>query len=169
MKRLFAAVTLTAIVTAGCSSSVDNEPDVRPTDSTTGNLNPTPTAPASANRALFAPNQGVLPYPHDAYFTPTSGVATDGTLNVPSSAFIPATVRIPGGTTTEPVVNALDGFSTQAPIKLRFSTAIDLTSAAAGIRLPLHRAARRRLGPQFWWVKGPAVAVLPAASDELTV
>ena len=135
MKRLFAAVTLTAIVTAGCSSSVDNEPDVRPTDSTTGNLNPTPTAPASANRALFAPNQGVLPYPHDAYFTPTPGVATDGTLNVPSSAFIPATVRIPGGTTTEPVVNALDGFSTQAPIKLRFSTAIDLTSAAAGIRL----------------------------------
>jgi hypothetical protein len=135
MKRLFAAAILAAIVTTGCSSSVDNPPDVLPTDPTTGNLNPTPTEPASANRALFAPNQGVLPYPHDAYFTPTPGVPTDGTLNVPSSAFIPATVRLPGTTTTEPVVNALDGFSTQAPIKLRFSTPIDLTSAAAGIRL----------------------------------
>jgi hypothetical protein len=135
MKRLLAAATLAAIVTAGCSSSVDNPPDVGPTDTTSGNLNPASNASTSANRALFAPNQGVLPYPHDAYFTPTPGVATDGTLNVPSSAFIPATVRIPGTTTTEPVVNALDGFSTQAPIKLRFSTAIDLTTSAAGIRL----------------------------------
>jgi hypothetical protein len=84
---------------------------------------------------MFAPNQGILPYPHDAYFTPTPGVATDGTLNVPSSAFFPATVRIPGTTTTEPVVNALDGFSTQAPIKLRFSSAVDITTAAAGVTL----------------------------------
>jgi hypothetical protein len=135
MKRLIAAAALAVIVTAGCSSSVDNPPDVTPTDPTTGNLNPGATTAPSANRVLFAPNQGVLPYPHDAYFTPTPGVATDGTLNVPSSAFIPATVRIPGTTTTEPVVNALDGFSTQAPIKLRFSTAVDLTTSAAGIRL----------------------------------
>jgi hypothetical protein len=135
MKRLIAAATLAAIVTAGCSSSVDNPPSVGPTDPTAGNLNPPANAATSPNRALFAPNQGVLPYPHDAYFTPTPGVATDGTLNLPSSAFFPATVRLPGTTTTEPVVNALDGFSTQAPIKLRFSTAIDLTSAAAGIRL----------------------------------
>lgn len=135
MKRLIAAAAWAAVVTAGCSSSVDNPPDVRTTDPTTGNLNPGATTAPSANRVLFAPNQGVLPYPHDAYFTPTPGVATDGTLNVPSSAFIPATVRIPGTTTTEPVVNALDGFSTQAPIKLRFSTAVDLTTSAAGIRL----------------------------------
>ena len=33
------------------------------------------------------------------------------------------------------MVNALDGFSTQAPIKLRFSTPINLTTSAAGIRL----------------------------------
>jgi hypothetical protein len=135
MKLLFAAATLAAIVSAGCSSSVDNPPDVGPTDPTSGNLAPPSSANLSPNRVLFAPNQGVLPYPHDAYFTPTPGVATDGTLNLPSSAFFPATVRLPGTTTTEPVVNALDGFSTQAPIKLRFSTAVDLTSAAAGIRL----------------------------------
>jgi hypothetical protein len=33
------------------------------------------------------------------------------------------------------VVNALDGFSTQAPIKLRFSTAVDLATPPRGIKL----------------------------------
>lgn len=148
MKRLSAAVSpiaafraaatsvALAIFVAGCSSSVGNPSDVNPTDPTSGNLNPATSATRSPNRALFAPNQGVLPYPHDAYFTPTPGVASDGTLNVPSSAFFPATVRIPTNpVTTEPVVNALDGFSTQAPIKLRFSTPINLATSAAGIRL----------------------------------
>ncbi len=136
MKRLHAAALITlAAFAAGCSSSVDNPPAITPTDPTTGNLAPPLVDSLSPNRALFAPNQGVLPYPHDAYFTPTPGVPTDGTLNLPSSAFFPATVRMPGTTTTEPVVNALDGFSTQAPIKLRFSTQINLATAAAGIRL----------------------------------
>ena len=136
MKRLHAAALITlAACAAGCSSSVDNPPAITPTDPTTGNLAPPLVDSLSPNRALFAPNQGVLPYPHDAYFTPTPGVPTDGTLNLPSSAFFPATVRMPGTTTTEPVVNALDGFSTQAPIKLRFSTQINLATAAAGIRL----------------------------------
>jgi len=141
MKRLSAAVVIfaTALLAAGCSSSVDNAPSVGPTDPTMGNGLPSSGGllggSLSRDRALFAPNQGVLPYPHDAYFTPSPGVPTDGTLNLPSSAFFPATVRIPGTTTTEPVVNALDGFSTQAPIKLRFSSAVDITTAAAGIRL----------------------------------
>jgi hypothetical protein len=132
--RLIAAATLAVFVAAGCSSSVDNPDDVGPTDPTTGNLNPPATGTLSANRVLFSPNQGILPYPHDAYFTPSPGVPSDGTLNVPTSAFFPATLRLPSGV-TEPVVNALDGFSTQAPIKLRFSTAIDLTTSAAGIKL----------------------------------
>ena len=144
MKRLFAAAVISGChrSTAGCSSSVDNPPDVRPTDPTMGNGNPPPSGSLSPDRALFSPNQGILPYPHDAYFTPTPGVPTDGTLNLPSSAFFPATVRIPGTTTTEPVVNALDGFSTQAPIKLRFSSAVDITTAAAGItaRRSAHRS-----------------------------
>ena len=92
MKRLIAATALAVIVTAGCSSSVDNPPDVTPTDPTTGNLAPPAAATLSPNRALFQPNQGILPYPHDAYFTPTTGVPTDGTLNLPSSAFFPATL-----------------------------------------------------------------------------
>jgi hypothetical protein len=137
MKRLIAATALAVIVTAGCSSSVDNPSDVGPTDPTTGNLAPPATGTLSANRVLFSPNQGILPYPHDAYFTPTPGVPTDGTLNVPSSAFFPATLRLPNTNpvVTEPVVNALDGFSTQAPIKIRFSTAVDLTTTAAGVKL----------------------------------
>jgi len=134
MKRLIAATALAVIVTAGCSSSVDNPPSVRPTDPTTGNLAPPGASTLSPNRVLFSPNQGILPYPHDAYFTPTPGVATDGTLNLPSSAFFPATLRLPSGV-TEPVVNALDGFSTQAPIKLRFSTSVDMATTAAGIKL----------------------------------
>jgi len=137
MKVLSAAAVIftTALLAAGCSSSVDNAPDVGPTDPTMGNGAPPTSGSLSPDRALFSPNQGVLPYPHDAYFTPSPGVPTDGTLNLPSSAFFPATVRIPGTTATEPVVNALDGFSTQAPIKLRFSSAVDITTAAAGIRL----------------------------------
>ena len=74
MKRLIAATALAVIVTAGCSSSVDNPSDVNPTDPTTGNLAPPATGTLSANRVLFSPNQGILPYPHDAYFTPTAGV-----------------------------------------------------------------------------------------------
>src|SRR5687768_18287939 len=99
MKRLIAATALAVIVTAGCSSSVDNPSDVTPTDPTTGNLAPPATGTLSANRVLFSPNQGILPYPHDAYFTPTAGVPTDGTLNLPSSAFFPATLRLPSGVT----------------------------------------------------------------------
>ena len=36
MKRLIAAATLAVIVTAGCSSSVDNGADVGPTTPTSG-------------------------------------------------------------------------------------------------------------------------------------
>jgi hypothetical protein len=138
MKRLSAAVIATlAAVAAGCSSSAGSDPAVGPTNPTAGNGATPVNSTLAPSRALFAPNQGILPYPHDAYFTPTPGVPTDGTLNLPSSAFFPATVRIPGTNpvVTEPVVNALDGFSTQAPIKLRFSTPIDISTAAAGIRL----------------------------------
>ena len=75
MKRLHAAaLMLIAAFAAGCSSSVDNPSDVTATDPTTGNLAPPLTGSLSPNRVLFSPNQGVLPYPHDAYFTPTPGV-----------------------------------------------------------------------------------------------
>ena len=89
MKRLIAATALAVIVTAGCSSSVDNPPDVTPTDPTAGNGNPSggsaaPTPAATA--ALYQPAQGIFPFPNDLYFSGT----TDGTINIqPANGLIP--------------------------------------------------------------------------------
>jgi hypothetical protein len=108
MKRLLAAAALAAIVTAGCSSSVDNAPDVLPTDPTAGNGNPSganPPPAAAATAALFQPAQGVFPFPNDLYFSGT----TDGTINIqPANGLIPQQVGL----------NALDGWSTTAPIRV---------------------------------------------------
>lgn len=118
MKRLLAAVALAAIVTAGCSSSVDNGPDVAATDPTTGNGNPagasTPPA-AAATAARFQPAQGIFPFPNDLYFSGT----TDGTLNIqPANGLIPQQVGL----------NALDGWSTTAPIRVNFGGALNAAS-----------------------------------------
>ena len=128
MKRLFAAAVICAalLVAAGCSSSAGNPPDVTPTDPTTGNGLPTgsttPPAPA-ATAALFQPAQGVFPFPNDLYFSGT----TDGTINIqPANGLIPNQVGL----------NALDGWSTTAPIRIRFGGALNPASfSAANIRV----------------------------------
>jgi hypothetical protein len=133
MKRQSVAIVfVVAVLTlAGCSTS-DNGQDVGDTNPQSGSLPPTPGAnpPAVGGfHALFAPAGGLLPYPYDAFFAGT----TDGTLNVPLSAFSTATYRNPGVPTTspaEPVQNAIDGFSTTQPISARFSGAINATSLA---------------------------------------
>jgi dienelactone hydrolase len=121
MKRLFAAVTLAAIVTAGCSSSVDNPPDVRPTDPTAGNGNPggaNPPATVLATAARFQPAQGIFPFPNDLYFSGT----TDGTINIqPANGLIPQQVGL----------NALDGWSTTASIRVNFGGALNPASLTA--------------------------------------
>lgn len=120
MKRFIAlAAATSALWLAGCSSSVDNDPDVGPTDPTTGNFpNATgapPTATPTGLRALFQPLQGVLPFPTDLYF---SG-STDGTVNIsPANPLIP----------NQAALNALDGFSTTAPIRANFSGALAVAS-----------------------------------------
>lgn len=125
MKRLLAAAALAAIVTAGCSSSVDNAPDVQPTDPTTGNLPGTTNPPASGapTAALFQPAQGVFPFPNDLYFSGT----TDGTINIqPANALIPQQAGL----------NALDGWSTTAPIRVRFGGPLNPASfSAANVRV----------------------------------
>ena len=125
MKRLIAAAALTIIVTAGCSSSVDNPPDVNPTNPTTGNGNPSGggTAPLpAATAALFAPAQGIFPFPNDLYFSGT----TDGTINIPANGLIPNQVGL----------NALDGWSTTSPIRINFGGPLDPTSfSAATVRV----------------------------------
>lgn len=128
MKRLTAAtaVFVAAIAIAGCSNSAGNAPDVGPTDPTSGNGAPsgstTPTAPAQT-AALFQPAQGIFPWPIDLYFSGT----TDGTLNIqPANGLIPNQVGL----------NALDGWSTTAPIRVRFGGALDPTSfSAATVRV----------------------------------
>jgi hypothetical protein len=128
MNRLFAAAVIfaAAVLAAGCSSSAGNPPDVVPTNPTTGNLpgsgTITPTTPA-ANAALYQPAQGIFPFPFDLYFSGT----TDGTINIqPANGLIPNQVGL----------NALDGWSTTAPIRIRFGGALNPASfSAATIRV----------------------------------
>lgn len=124
MKRLTApSLAIAALLAAGCGS---NGPPVGPTDTSSGNGNPsgaTAPPPTPATTALFQPLQGVLPYPTDLYF---SG-STDGTLNIqPANALSPL----------QSGVNALDGFSTTAVIRARFASALDPASlTAASVRV----------------------------------
>ncbi|MCU0870350.1 MAG: hypothetical protein MUF30_12280, partial [Burkholderiales bacterium] len=128
MTRLTATAWLaaTALALAGCANTVSDggPPDVGPTDTTSGNNNPAggATVGGTAPRALFAPLSGLLPYPTDLYFSGT----TDGTLNIPANPFLPNAAAI----------NQLDGYSTTAPISIRFSTGIDpATLTAANLRM----------------------------------
>jgi dienelactone hydrolase len=128
MIRLTAAVVIlvAAIATAGCSNSAGDPPDVGVTDPTVGNGNPAGGAVAptpATTAALFQPAQGIFPFPNDLYF----GGTVDGTINIqPANALIPNQVGL----------NALDGWSTTAPIRVRFASAIDATSFnAANVRV----------------------------------
>ncbi len=131
MKRLSAAVTLvvalSALLAAGCSNSVGDPSDVGPTDPTSGNGVPggggTPPTTTAATAALYQPAQGVFPFPNDLYFSGT----TDGTINIqPANSLIPNQVGL----------NALDGWSTTAPIRIRFASALSAASfSAANIRV----------------------------------
>jgi len=126
MKRRIGASSLvvTALLVAGCGGG--NGPAIGPTNTASGNGNPggaTPPAANPATTALFQPLQGVLPYPTDLYF---SG-STDGTLNIqPANALMPL----------QSGVNALDGFSTTAVIRVRFGGPLNPASfTASSIRM----------------------------------
>jgi hypothetical protein len=127
MKRLYAAAAVlsVALLAVGCSNSSDGEPNLGPTNPLSGNLNPVGGNPApvpAATAALFQPLQGVLPWPTDLYFSST----TDGTLNIPANSLIPNIAAL----------NAIDGFSTTAPLRARFASPIDPTSlTAANVRV----------------------------------
>jgi len=129
MKRLSAAVVILAavIAVAGCSNSAGDPPDVGPTNPASGNGSPvaggaTPPAPA-VTAALFQPAQGIFPFPNDLYFSGT----TDGTINIqPANGLIP----------NQAGLNALDGWSTTGPIRVRFASAVNPASfSAANIRV----------------------------------
>ena len=137
--RFAVALLVTGFALAGCTGS--NSDGVGPTDPTSGNGDPGTSSGVGVFHAEFIPLSGVLPYPTDLYFSGT----TDGTLNIPATPFLPNAAAI----------NALDGFSTNAPISARFSAPIDaatispatvivlevdidnLLKATVGVRRPL--------------------------------
>jgi hypothetical protein len=108
-----AGITLAAFTLAGCFSDSASSGG----DESDGGGGPV-TPPAPAFKPIYAPLGGILPYPTDLYFNGS----TDGTLNIPLLTANP----------TAAAMNTLDGFSTTAPITIRFSAAIDPASLNQG-------------------------------------
>jgi hypothetical protein len=108
-QRLPAVLLFAGVLLAGCGGSSSDS--IRPTDPTSGNGNPGTGSTAGVFHANFVPTAGVLPYPTDLYFAGS----TDGTLNSPTTPFLPNAAAI----------NALDGYSTNASANARFSAPID--------------------------------------------
>ena len=110
------AAALATIALGGCSATKDGESY--------------PLPATEVFKADFSTTSGSLPYPTDLFF---SG-STDGTLNVPAT--------IPWRANNREALNALDGWSTTAPITTRFSTAIDPGSLTAEVTVRRRRKAR---------------------------
>lgn len=97
----------------GCSKSAD-EFDFAANISSGG-------GEGSKSEASFDPSNGIVPNPNNLFFAGT----TDGTLNIPIVAGDPAAPL-------KQTLNALDGFSTIAPIVTAFGTTLDQTSLLIG-------------------------------------
>jgi len=69
--------------------------------------------------AFFNPSLGLIPFPNDLYFAGTD----DGTLNIPSQL----------GLLGIDALNALDGYSTNAPIKIDLNQAVDVSTLVGGV------------------------------------
>jgi len=79
--------------------------------------------------ANFDPNNSIIPFPDDLLFTGS----LDGTLNIP----IPPTESA-GFDNPKVAMNALDGFSTIAPISTTFATAANAATIIAGTTLHVY-------------------------------
>ncbi len=122
----------------GSHSASDGSTGIGPTVTTTGNG--ATSGAAAVFHPLFEVAKGVLPYPTDIYFNGS----TDGTLRLPTAAQDPFFI-------SSASLNQLDGFSTTAPITVRFSTPIDATTLNPAdvvvIRLTLDNATKGPLLP----------------------
>jgi hypothetical protein len=108
MRSLYSvALAAVALALSGCLSDA-NDPD-RPSPGT-GNGVPQIPVVGDTFRVFFDPLKALMPYPNDILgFVAAPG--TDGTLNLPAQALQPLA----------PLVNQLDGFSTNARIQANFS------------------------------------------------
>ncbi|MDQ6999896.1 MAG: Ig-like domain-containing protein [Mariprofundus sp.] len=85
--------------------------------------------------ANFDPNNSIIPFPDDLLFTGS----LDGTLNIP--VVNPADFSDP-----KVAMNALDGFSTIAPISTTFATAANAATIIAGTTLHVYEVTATRAG-----------------------
>jgi hypothetical protein len=150
MKSFIAASLVSGVLllVSGCGNTgygTVGPPNLASSSGNPGTGTPSCSNPARpANTALYCPAAGILPYPFDAYFAGS----TDGTLNIqPPNPLIPL----------QDAVNALDGFSTTAPIRERFNGPIDAASLAAPGAVVMIHINTNNAGPQ---AKAP---VKPAA------
>ncbi|MBA3562661.1 MAG: alpha/beta fold hydrolase, partial [Gammaproteobacteria bacterium] len=111
MIRFTAAALAGAVILLGGCSEANDPAEEQPSQE------PSP-APPSSFRALFVPQGGIVPFPNDLFFNGS----TDGTLNLPVTAFTP----------NAQALNTLDGYSTTAPIRARFSESLDPASLLGG-------------------------------------
>ncbi|HUO79889.1 MAG TPA: hypothetical protein VMU00_07080 [Steroidobacteraceae bacterium] len=152
--RVLHALTLTvaALLLGACGShsASNGSTGIGPTDPTIGN-GAGPGA-ASTFHPLFqlSNEQLLLPYPNDIYYN---------TCPVPACPPADGTLRLPDLGQLAPnraALNSVDGFSTTAPITVRFSTPIDATTLNPAdvvvIRLTLDNA-----------TKGPSLPPAPGA------
>jgi hypothetical protein len=109
-----AALAVTGALLGGCFNATSGGPGIPgPTNPESGNGQPNGGNSATM-RALYNVSLGLLPYPIDLYFAGSN----DGTLRLP-----PTLTQLTSGQ-----INQLDGFSTTAPITVRFTAAIDGTT-----------------------------------------
>jgi len=151
MKRLIAAglVSGVLLLVTGCGNSgfgtVTGQPDLTSFNGNPGASTPSCINPVRpANTALYCPATGLLPYPFDVYFAGS----TDGTLNIqPPNQLNPL----------QDQVNALDGFSTTAPIRERFNGPIDAASLATPGAVVMIHINTNNAGPQAKAPVSPAM------------
>jgi hypothetical protein len=111
--RVFApalVAAITALALGGCSASKDGDP--------------LPAPPSDVAKANFDIATGKVPYPVDLFFAPSADAPlADGTLNLPSIAYRPPSMRA--------ALNSLDGWSTSASLDTSFSLPLDSSSISA--------------------------------------
>jgi hypothetical protein len=132
-----AALAVTGALLGGCFNNTTGGPGIPgPTNPESGNGAPNGGSSARM-RPLYNLSLGLLPYPIDLYFAGSN----DGALRLP-----PTLTQLTAGQ-----INQLDGFSTSAPITVRFTSAIDGKTLSAAdvavIRLTLDNVHKAPLLP----------------------